>query len=289
MLASGGKQIQFIALDDTSVYWTDFALGTVNAVPKGGGSVSVLAAGQGSPSGLVVSHGNVYWTEFSSDAVASTATSGGSATSVATSQDGAYEITAAGDAVYWTTLRVCSVARSESGGKYQVIEKAKQPFTAITSTPALVFWVSFQRKAIERYDIASSTTSILLDANEIDLPSALATDGKSVYFAGPSPTQIDIGAIPIDGGSAHSLHASACSVDAGVTTACAGGVATDGAFVYFTAAADDGGVVRKVPVDGGDATTIAQGQARPFAVAVDDACVYWSNLADGTVWAAPKK
>ena len=64
-------------------------------------------------------------------------------------------------------------------------------------------------------------------------------------------------------------------------------LATDGVSVYFTAAAD-GGVVRKLPVDGGDAITVADQQARPFSIAVDDACVYWSNLGDGTIWAAPK-
>ncbi|HEY2368032.1 MAG TPA: DUF5050 domain-containing protein, partial [Polyangiaceae bacterium] len=67
---------------------------------------------------------------------------------------------------------------------------------------------------------------------------------------------------------------------------CIGDVATDGDFVYFTSKT---GEVRKVPTSGGAATTIATGQANPFAVTVDDRCVYWSNLGDGTVWAAPKK
>ena len=114
------------------------------------------------------------------------------------------------------------------------------------------------------------------------MPKALATDGTNVYYAGTSPADVTIGAVSTSGGDPHTLYAAACDVDAG--TPCAGDLATDGAFVYFTTATD----VRRVPVNGGDATTLADGQARPFAVAVDDACVYWSNLGDGTSWAAPR-
>src|SRR5438128_1388506 len=52
LLASGGKEIQYVALDHDDVYWTDFALGTVSAVPKAGGAVRVIAPGRDNPSGL---------------------------------------------------------------------------------------------------------------------------------------------------------------------------------------------------------------------------------------------
>ena len=75
---------------------------------------------------------------------------------------------------------------------------------------------------------------------------------------------------------------------------CLASLTTDGDRMYFTAAAGDdvdagdGGVVRRVPLDGGAAELVANAQARPFSVAVDDHCVYWSNFDDGTIWAAPK-
>lgn len=286
LLAGGGKAIQFIALDHDSVYFTDYSLGTVNAVAKAGGSAQVLAAGQGKPSGLVVIAGTVYWTEFSGDAVLSAPTSGGTSTTVATNQDGAFEITAAGDVPYWTTLRACSVARAENGGKAHVVAEAHQPFTAIASTNDLVFWVSYQNKSVERFDVASNVTTTLIDGEGFELPTTLATDGTRIYFGGISPSHAAIRSISIDGGDVSTLFEAECSIDGGApANPCVGNVTTDGAFVYFTA----DGKVSKVPVDGGEATTIASAQPRPFAIAADDACVYWSNIGDGTVWAAPIK
>ncbi len=286
LLAGGGKAIQFIALDHDSVYFTDYTLGTVNAVPKAGGSAVVLAAGQGKPSGLVAISGAVYWTAFSGDAVLSAPTSGGSSTTVATNQDGAYEITAAGAVPYWTTLRACSVARAETSGKAHVVAEAHQPFTTIASTNDWVFWVSYQHKSVERFEIASNTTTTLIGGEGLELPTTLATDGTRVYFGGISPSHAAIRSISIDGGDASTLFEAECTIDGGApANPCVGNVATDSAFVYFTA----DGKVSKVPVAGGDATTIASAQPRPYAIAADDACVYWSNLGDGTVWAAPIK
>jgi hypothetical protein len=284
VLASGGKEIQFVALDDTTVYWTDFALGTVNAVPKSGGASRVLAVGRGNPSGIVARSGSVFWAEFSSDVVMSTPAAGGAVTMLASNQDGAYEMTAVGDVIYWTTLRGCSVARLEKG-KVDVLATAKQPFTSIVSSTSLVFWVSFQQKAVDRYDIASSTSAALLSGGSgADLPSALATDGQTLYFGAASPAEITVSAIPVNGGSTNVLYTSACNADAGVKNGCLGDMTTDGVSVYLATPTD----VRKVPVGGGPPTVIADGQARPLAIAVDDKCVYWSNLADGTIWAAPK-
>jgi len=125
-------------------------------------------------------------------------------------------------------------------------------------------------------------TSQLLAVDALDLPSTLATDGDSVYFGGTSPNELAVSSIPVKGGEPKTLFSTSCGDAGGVR--CIGDVATDGSFVYFTSKT---GEVRKVSTSGGDAITIAKDQPRPFAIAVDDRCVYWSNLDDGTVWAAP--
>lgn len=285
LLASGGKEIQFVALDHDDVYWTDFESGDVAAVSKAGGAVRHIAPGRENPSGLVVVGPTIYWTEFGAGNVMSGAAAGGGQfTMIASKQDGAFDVTAASGAIFWTTVQSCTVAESADGGKAHVLVHAKQPFTAITSTDEHVFWVSIEDKIIARYDIGSGSVSTLLSVDALDLPSTLATDGKNVYFGGTSPTELVVSAIPIASGDPIALFAEDCN-DAGGAR-CIGDVATDGDFVYFTSKL---GEVRKVPVSGGSATTIAKGQARPFAVTVDDRCVYWSNLDDGTVWASPKK
>jgi hypothetical protein len=283
VLFSGGKEIQFIALDDVDVYYSDFGSGTVGATPKGGGSPRVIAPGRGNPSGLAVRDGTIYWTEFTTNVVTSGASSGGgSFTTIAKNQDGAYDVAVSDTGIYWTTFRACTVARKQGSASAQ-LDKAHQPFTQIITTGDLAFWISFQRKSIERFDSTTQTRTTLLGGGP---PMTIATDGKSVFYGQEEPTEAVVGSVPIDGGPPTILYTRPCEAgDGGAVGTCVARVATDGAFVYFTSG---DGFVRKVPVGGGAEVVIAAQQAHPFAVAVDDSCVYWSNLGDGTIWAAPK-
>ena len=64
-LASGQNTPYDIAVDGTSVYWTDPGSGTVMKVPLGGGSPTTLASGLPGPGRIAVDGTSVYWTDGS--------------------------------------------------------------------------------------------------------------------------------------------------------------------------------------------------------------------------------
>jgi len=286
VLASGGKEIQFVALDDANVYFTDFALGTLSVVPKAGGAPNAIVEGLDSPSGLAVQNGTIDFAEFNGDVLASVTTSGGAFTTLASNQDGAYDVTSANGGVYWTTFRGCTVRRISNGGSAE-LDVANQPFSRIVSGGDFVFWISYEDKSVVRFDVTTSEHATLVSGGN-NPPFSIATDGATLYFGETSATQSTVASIPATGGATTTLFSSTCgdATDAGtgLVGSCLASIATDGAWVYFTGE----GLVRKVATDGSGLATIAAGQSRPYAIAVDDKCVYWSNLGDGTVWAAPK-
>ena len=102
-LASGPAPWR-IAIDSASVYWTDWAGGTVVKVPLGGGAPTTLATGQTHPYAITVDATNVYWTNGDSS-VMKLPLAGGSATPLASGQKGGpYAVAVDGTGVYWISL-----------------------------------------------------------------------------------------------------------------------------------------------------------------------------------------
>ena len=67
-----------IAVDATSVYWTNNPGGTVVAAPLGGGASSTLATGQGMPSHILADATGIYWTNETGGGDAAASLWGGS-------------------------------------------------------------------------------------------------------------------------------------------------------------------------------------------------------------------
>jgi hypothetical protein len=61
-ILASGREPEGIAVDSTSVYWTNYGDGTVMKVPTGGGTPTTLASGQGNPYRIAVDPTCVYWT-----------------------------------------------------------------------------------------------------------------------------------------------------------------------------------------------------------------------------------
>ncbi|MGO9834599.1 MAG: DUF5050 domain-containing protein [Polyangiaceae bacterium] len=242
VLATGVVDPSCIAVDTTSVYWTNGAPdGSVMKVSIDGGTATTLASGQDTPYGIAVDSTSVYWTNRTYDgSVMKVGLSGGSPTTLAASQTEAAGIAVDATNVYWVT--------SGNGTTGTVV---KVPLNGGTATT-----------------LASGQSN----------PYGIALDSASVYWT-TSLGENDGNGVALKealSGGAISTLASAPPNDS-TSNLLAGSIAVDRTSVYWTGGTD-GQSIMKVPLDGGPATTLASGQQNPFGIALDAMSVYWTTM-----------
>ncbi len=234
-----------IAVDATSVYWTDPEADTIMKVPLGGGAPTTLATGP-APSGIVVDATSVYWTTsfYRGASVMRVPLGGGTPTTLATGQNSPPGIAVDATSVYWTN---CSTLLNPRAKRPKLDGVMKLPLSGGTIPMPLV-----------SYQVTPCAI-------------AIAVDATNVYWTGSSGTVMKV---PVNGGTPATLASSQDQPEA---------IAVDGTSVYWTNGVSPNGAVMKMPLNGGTPTTLAASQNDPAAIAVDSTSVYWTTSLGGTV------
>lgn len=261
-LATGLSNPSDIAVDDTSVYWTEFGSGTVKKISKSGGSVMTLASGL-NLTGLAVDNSDVY---FSGDAsIKKVLKSGGSVTTLASGQTSTWKIAVDGANVYWTdsgggTIRKVPI----TGGSVSTLATGSSSPNGITVDSTAVYWSEFTNPgSVKKVPINGGSVTTL--ANNSNTP-GIAVDSTNVYWTEYVFTNSGrVNKVPGNGGSVASLAT-------GLTSPW--DVAVDGSNAYWVEYFS-GGAVKQVPLGGGAIITLASGLAEPVAIAIDTTNVYW--------------
>jgi hypothetical protein len=272
LLASGQSYPFSIVVDAANAYWTNDQAGVMK-VPVGGGAVSSLIAGR-SGAGIAIDSTNVYWTQTFvcppgntcppySGEIQSSPLGPGTPTTLAVSYTQSYFVAVDATSVY-------------------------------SSSP-----IGLQKVAIDGGTPVSlwSTPMPATSSDMIGVPYVIAVANGRLYAAfnpssstGGTPAG-SIQFIPVGGGNPVTIYS---AQNAWITS-----IAVDSTNIYWTNYGsmepnNTNGVVMRMPLGGGTATTIASGQHDPAAIAVDGTNVYWGNAGtqsagylDGSIMKAP--
>jgi hypothetical protein len=229
-----------IVIDETRVYWTDFtSSGSIMTLPLDGGTPVSIMFGQNGPHGLAVDKTHVYWANLYDGNVWKMALSAGTLTGVAHGQVAPIRLAVDANFIYWTN-------RQTSTGNIM-----KAPLDD-SSGP-----IEFARDQDEPYNIAVDQTNVywtLIHGRKI-MKQRVDGSGPPVVLA--SDQGDEPGLAPF-------------------------GLAVDATHVYWTTFVEGNtaviGHLRRVPIEGGAWTEIAQTQS--YDVALDDTSIYFTRYED---------
>jgi hypothetical protein len=306
--AQSGFTPEYIAVDETSVYWTTCdntqTKGSIMKVAIAGGPPVALAPNEGCPAGVAVNATSAYWIIRSTavrdadggiarnGSVRKVALGGGPITTLVS---GWSPVGVAVDSanVYWTDLVEAldppygapAIVRVPTGGGVPaVFASGPSGGPGYTFPIALdrtyVYWANQYLNTISKVALSSGASTTLAGIVDPRGPAvALAVDPTGVYWTAGGDTNDgcgDVEGAPLAGGAAKSLASGSRPL----------GIAVDGTSVYWIETQSDCGsdLVRKVRRTGGGVTTLASaGWYGSFGIAVDATSLYWTNGSAGAV------
>jgi hypothetical protein len=195
---SGGNAVvlaaapgDWLALDATSVYWSDGAGGTISSVPIGGGQTAILANGLNQPGSLAVSGTDVYFLAVGSNAVLSVPVQGGSTTTLAFGQGALAALALDSGSAYYTTARTTTGRVSTvplAGGAVTRLATNQRAPGSIAVDGENVYFIDRGNCTIHRVPVGGGAIVDLVTASMYgggcNLPDAvLAVDAGSLYWA----------------------------------------------------------------------------------------------------------
>lgn len=236
-----------IAVDSTKVFWSNqgsgAVKGSINSIPIAGGTSATLKAEQGTPGDIVLDSQNVYWSNYSDGGAILKVRKDGQDFLSLTSSSGPWGITVDSSNVYWTIsageIRTIPIA----GGSSSWLVQSENDPRAITVSGGKLYWSTTGSPGEAGPVAVGKIRSSNLDgSNKQDLATGQA------FPLGMVVTSTDIFWV------------------------------STGTYSLGDCSQQDGKVLKMAKSNPGVVTTLAQSQACPTRLAVDNDTVYWANL-----------
>jgi hypothetical protein len=266
-LATGG--VHSIAVDATSIYWTNGA-STVRKLPLNGGCETVLVTGANGAAGIAVDATSVYFASPAGGTINKVPLGGGAVTVLASGQESVQEIAINQASVFWVTFGTQSFVRTvpKAGGTVQTLAPAQYP-RGIAVDDADVYWT--ENAYVKRVPTAGGAASIFTQWNT---PRYVALDATHVYISDPGSYLVVWG--PKNGVD---------SWGQAKAWATAGKVTVDNGHVYWTSVG--AGVSKATKIAGVKTNLLGHWAGLGTGIAVDATGVYM-GMEDGTLWKVAK-
>jgi hypothetical protein len=268
-LASGQASPSQIAVDATSVYWTNETdYGTVVTVPKSGGTPRTLAREMGRvPVAIAVDSTDVYWTTYGTFQafpyqMMKLALDGGVPTTIASGQYGPWTLWVDPTGIY-TTTGDAVVRVALDGGTITTLASDQGSPNTIAVDATNVYWGNEDDETVVEAPLAGGAPITL--ASGQDGAWSIAVDPTNVYWVNENG-EGTVMKVPIGGGTLTTL-ASAQNYPFGL--------AVDARSVYWTN--PPSGTVMKMAIGSGVPETIASRQGNPSFIVADGTSVYWAD------------
>ena len=286
-LATGQTNPSGIAVDDASVYWTNYSDGgTVARVSIDGGTPTTLATDQQCPNDIAVLNGQVFWTNnVHSGSVMQESTLGGTPTPIARGQASPGLIAVDESNVYWTNTEDAGsvVLSPRSGGALVTLATDQDAPTGIAVYDGGVYWTND--------DSPPGGSLVTVPANGSGMPETLipaqvfpfgiAVDSSGAYWTSQGNVGSS-GAIYFEPTSSFMLgNTSAYVIPLATQQDVPTRIALDESYVYWTNAGTgltDGSIMKVLRAKPAKPITLATNQGSPFGIAVDGTSVYWTNF-----------
>jgi len=259
-LATSTSSIQGLAVDATSVYWTDYYAGVVDRVPIAGGAVVVVSSAAATPGPIFAYGSGIYWAGSSS--IVSKA-----AGNLATGRTGGPNgVTSDGVNVYWTEQGGGVFSVAIGGGAVTTLLAAGTPFgpVAIATDGTTVFWDT--AGVLKRTPVGGGTvTTMGTNPNATQAARLIVASGTVYVLAASGGAGARICSIPVASSTFTSIYSNGTHTFADMTM--------DATNFYFI----DSKLVLQRPIAGGAAITIVSDSNNLSCLAQDAANIYFSQ------------
>ena len=178
--------------------------------------------------------------------------------------------------VYWHS-QADAVHRAAKSGSAAVAASGTGNHGAVASNGSQLAWTERTHHRVRVCDLPTCSKKSVL-ASKVNVPGAIAIDGKNVYFgttqSKSSKQDALVGHVPFKGGSPNALVKNLKTV---------ADVVAHGQYVYFVEGASNGRLLR-VPKKGGALEVIADKLNNPATLAIDSDFVVVTVAGAGQVW-----